>query len=96
MIIEKPSRKRDGELLKQIRQQPCIVCGRHPPSEASHIKTRGSGGHDTEINVVPKCHQHHQEWGQSWDKFLKKYPAFWLRLQNMGWKIVHGKLRNYG
>lgn len=88
----KPKRKSDKKLLAEVRSQPCWVCGRAAPSDASHIKTKGSGGPDEPWNVVPKCRQHHIEWGMGWSKFLDKYPNFKLRLKFLGWEWENGRL----
>ena len=36
-----------------IRSLPCDVCGKAPPSQAAHAKSRGSGGDKKEL--VPLC-----------------------------------------
>lgn len=58
----KPTRRKDDDLLRWIRTLPCVLCGGFNNSgknEASHIKTRGSGGEDL-YNVLPMnsdCHR---------------------------------------
>ena len=56
-------KRREPTFLAWIREQPCCICGDY--AEPSHITSRGAGGYDVG-NVVPMCHQHHQEfhdWG---------------------------------
>ena len=91
MQFPKNKREINPELLKKLKLDRCWVCNSRPV-DPSHIKSRGSGGPDTEWNVVPKCRMHHTEWGWSWSKFLKKYPAFALRLRLLGWSWDSGRL----
>ena len=71
-MLQKQKRVVDPILLETYYKSPCIICGRCP-SDPSHIKTKGSGGHDLPYNIVPKCRMHHIEWGQiGWKKFFKK------------------------
>ncbi len=46
-------------ILKKIRAKPCVACGKPGPSDPDHIKTRGSGGDDSEDNLWPLCRMHH-------------------------------------
>lgn len=81
----KSTRIVDEDLLARIREKACVVCGRGP-SDASHIRSRGSGGHDVPANVAPHCRWHHSEWHQYGPfRFMKKYPVMRLWLQNRGW-----------
>lgn len=98
-MLPKPERKVDFELLGKIRLQGCAICGRK--ADASHIRSRGSGGPDADWNVFPKCRTHHIEWGLSYTKFLRRYPAFAWTLESRGWmwgdrsptgKLWHPKL----
>ena len=89
--MKKPQRIENEAVLKQRRSESCWVCGRQG-ADASHIKTRGSGGPDEFWNVVAKCRTHHVEWGYGSIKFLKKYPNFALRLKLLGWEWESGKL----
>ena len=45
--------------LDLARQQPCIVCGQR--ADPHHLKTRASGGHDVDYNLMPLCREHHAE-----------------------------------
>ena len=68
----------DLELLKKVREMPCRVCGRQPspgnPNDPDHIRTRGSGGGDTENNLWALCRFHHIEKGRIGIKtFAEKY-----------------------
>lgn len=90
-MLPKQRRKVDQEVLALVRDMPCCVCGRWPV-DASHIKTRGSGGPDTTWNVVPHCRQHHDEWGRSWTRFIAKYPPMAFKLRRLGWTWDGGRL----
>lgn len=88
MILNKPKRKQDEDLLNQIRAKPCAVCGRRPVDPA-HIKSRGSGGPDTVDNVVPLCRQHHSEQHQkgfAW--MMRNYSLFYFEMRNLGWSVI--------
>ena len=79
----KQVRIRDRKLLAAIRRQPCVVCSRRP-AEASHIKSVGAGGGDTEDNVIPLCRKHHVEWhGAGRETMPKRYPRLAERLEGM-------------
>lgn len=93
MEYPKTSRKVNTEVIKSRQEEPCWICNRMP-SDASHIKTRGSGGPDELWNVVSKCRIHHIEWGYGWSKFLRKYPGFAFRLKMLGWSWESGRLRH--
>jgi len=71
----KQIRKRDPKLLARIRMRPCLICFKRPV-EASHIKSRGAGGDDSEGNVVALCLAHHREWHKlGCDSMAEKYQA---------------------
>lgn len=87
MLFPKKKRVLNPELLKEVREKPCCVCGSRPV-DASHIKTRKSGGGDLPFNVVPHCRAHHIEWGSlGAHTFCKKYPIMKHVLKNLGWSF---------
>lgn len=89
----KPRRHTDLKLLAEIRTLPCACCLAPPPSEVSHIKTRGSGAGDYDFNCVPSCRRCHREWhycGPS--RFFKRHPDFFGVLLYMGWCFDGKKL----
>lgn len=92
-MFPKQFRVEDEKVLEKVRGQGCCVCGRHPV-DASHIKTKGSGGPDTDWNVVAHCRAHHQEWGVSWSRFLRRNPQMAVVLTRLGWTWNDGKLWN--
>jgi len=51
-----PKNKRvvNKKLLKDKRGI-CEICGRKGPTEKHHKKTKGSGGNDTEDNLIEVC-----------------------------------------
>lgn len=80
--------ERDYIFLEMIRNQPCSVCGKKPPSDPSHIRSRGAGGKDEKWNVFPMCRRHHIEWHNiTHYKFFKRYPNFYYILMHYGWYI---------
>lgn len=84
--LQKNPPTKDPNFLTRIRQLPCLVCAAPPPNTVSHIKTRGSGGGDDWFNCVPKCIDHHIEWGRLGAyMFCQKYPHFKEYLQELGW-----------
>lgn len=97
----KPKRHTDPKLLEKVRKRPCIVCRWPPPSDPSHIRSRGAGGHDLEHNVVPMCRGCHQRWhNRGWIRFCQEHPEFADTLDYMGWdldyehkKLTHPKAR---
>lgn len=87
-MFQKPKRKVDRKLLVQVRKSDCSVCGKKGPNDASHIKSRGSGGPDEPWNIVSHCRLCHIKWGRlGWKKFIEKHPAFGMKLIGMGWVL---------
>ena len=58
---------------------PCSVCGKPPPSDAHHWKTKGAGGRDEMSNLVSLCRTHHQEFHQVGVKTF--YERFGMRME---------------
>lgn len=85
-MLPKQVRLEDEKVLEKVRGMGCCVCGKHPV-DASHIKSRGSGGPDAEWNVVAHCRAHHSEWHtRGWKDFIRKYPQMSIKLTVLGWK----------
>lgn len=99
-IMTKKVRCKDPEFLKAIRELACLACGRHPKSEAHHIKTKGAGGGDDFWNVIPLCTATcHVFGGKSWHnvgwrEFCDIHPHVWEHLQSLGWSDSFGNLHN--
>lgn len=79
-----PKSKRivDEDLLSIVRTLPCLACNQRP-SDAHHVTSRGSGGHDIATNVMPLCRGHHTQWhAQGPGHMVRTYPAIkhWLEL----------------
>lgn len=92
-MFPKQFRVEDEKVLEIVRGQGCCICGLHPV-DASHIKTKGSGGPDTLWNVVAHCRRHHVEWGTSWSRFIKRNPTMAIVLKRLGWSWDNGELWN--
>lgn len=64
----------------------CVICGASQ-SERCHIKGRGAGGSDSELNIVFMCRRHHQEQHMiGINRFAMKYPFYKKALEDKGWK----------
>ncbi len=86
-MIPKLKRIHNPKLLKETRTRPCLACG-HSPSDAAHVKSKGSGGDDVEHNVIPlcrSCHRHQHSVG--WSKFLERNNRVYMALTDLGWYI---------
>jgi len=79
-------RIKDLKLLESYRGIPCAVCGSLVTC-AHHIKSKGSGGHDVESNLMALCQQHHNEVHQYGLRlFVDKYPQVEHVLKSKGWE----------
>lgn len=86
--------QKNPNLLKQLRELPCLVCSQRP-SDVHHIKTRGSGGGDEAwnlANLCRLCHSRLHHIGQI--TFATKEWRYMSHLEQNGWRIEDGKLRN--
>lgn len=87
--LHKQKRIQDESQLDYVRQRRCCVCNANPPSDASHIKTRGSGGGDQSFNLISHCRRHHTEWHRYGPKkFCQKYPIMMFVLHKKGWTFT--------
>lgn len=86
----KPKRIVDEELLKFIRQLPCLSCLKEPCGEVHHVTSVGAGGDDVATNCCPVCHECHMRWHKSGPShMIETYPAIkhWLELANR-WDVL--------
>lgn len=89
MEIPKPSTKRDRRLMESLRGRLCVVCGKSNQTTGSHLRSKGSGGPDTEWNVVPMCFYCHREWEDGGLQcFLSKHHRFEDYLEELGWEVL--------
>lgn len=58
-MVGKVRRKQNEEAIKKIQALPCAVCGKKPPSDVHHWRSRGSGGHDDLTNLLSLCRREH-------------------------------------
>ena len=82
----KPKRIVDEELLDVIRSISCICC-LATPSQPHHVKSRGAGGDDVAINLLPLCALCHYEIHKRGLVYMsEEYPGIreWLVLA--GWE----------
>ena len=95
----KEPRIKDSELLKMLRQKPCVACGQKGLIETHHVRSKGAGGDDNEKNILSLCLRHHQLGSTSihklgHSKFFEKFPHVLNLLKTMGWEFIDGKLRH--
>lgn len=56
-----PKNKRiENKKLLKDKKKICQLCGRTGQTEKHHIKTKGSGGDDTEENLIEVCRKCHR------------------------------------
>lgn len=82
----KPKRVVDEVLLGVVRSLPCIACAAPGPSHPHHIKSRGSGGHDTVPNLISLCCSHHTLiHARGLFYMARTYPSIRFWLEGAGW-----------
>ena len=57
--IPKNKRIKNKKLLKDKKGE-CKICGAKGKTEKHHIKSKGSGGDDTEENLIEVCRKCHR------------------------------------
>ena len=60
----KPERgtKAAKEHLRRVKMFPCVICGKHGPSDAHHvICDRYGTNKESDFDVIPLCKAHHQD-----------------------------------
>jgi len=97
--MQKRKRIVNPELLAKVRALSCVVCTdeKKPqqfPTQPHHIKTRGAGGDDTELNLLPLCAVHHRLiHSQGLTTFSKKHRVIWDLLIQMEWEFDENRGR---
>lgn len=85
-MVYKPKRFKSPENLEKVRNLSCVVCGKPPPNDPAHIKSKGSGGGDYLWNLIPLCRKHHSEQHSfGLYRFSLKHPAVVFWLYHRGW-----------
>lgn len=80
-------RKKDPQSLKEVRNKPCVVCGKS--SDACHIKSKGSGGYDVPENLISLCREHHtMQHKLGWSQMCDRFPLVLFELEEKGWRFV--------
>jgi Putative HNHc nuclease len=73
--------------LELCKFKPCHICGT-TKADPHHVKSKKSGGHDIERNLVPLCRKHHSEVHTiGLVTFADKYERFKDWLVNNGWQF---------
>lgn len=96
--MQKKIRIKDEKLIARVREQWCSITACIYPSDACHIKSRGSGGDDVEWNLIPLCRYHHiEQHKRGWLNFSLSFPEIIVELAQRGWAInlETGKLRHF-
>lgn len=92
--VPKPARKKDDSLLAAVRGFRCAACGKEPPSDPAHVRSRGAGGPDEPWNLLPLCRNHHQEQHKrGWVTFSFRFPSVAFDLIDKGWHVTISGLR---
>jgi hypothetical protein len=63
--LKKPKPKRGTkagmEHMHRVKQLPCVICHKHPPSDAHHVFCdRFGSSKASDFDVIPLCKEHHQ------------------------------------
>jgi hypothetical protein len=88
----KPKRIKDRALLDAKKQLPCAACGTRRNVDPHHIRSKGSGGDDTDMNIIPLCRRDHSDWEQiGVVKMVAKYPTVGVWLERNGMWDVYVK-----
>jgi len=78
--------KRKPKEYNQFKKDICQVgIGCIGPLDADHVKTLGSGGKNTENNIMTLCRYHHGEKGQK--GLLHMSEKYW---KVKSWLLSHG------
>ena len=91
-MYQKQKRVENRDLLDTFHKKRCVVCNRLG-CDPCHIKSKGSGGNDTEWNVMPLCREHHTEQHKiGWIKMMHNYASVAFYLESHGWEILNDRL----
>lgn len=89
----KPRRVSDPKLLAEVRKLPCLGCLK-TPSHPHHVRSRGAGGDDVAINLMPLCEQHHRLVHQlGLATVARQFPVIHNWLELAGWVYDVGRAR---
>src|SRR6478736_2344534 len=76
--------------LTETREQRCACCSAAGPSDAHHIKSKKSGGHDKRENLLPLCRFCHTEiHKRGLDFMVNKYMHLSKIIKDKGWVTDH-------
>ena len=80
-------------LLKEYTTKKCSVLNCYADNVcAHHIKTKGSGGDDSESNLMALCQVHHiQVHTIGLNKFTQNYPEIISLLKQKGWSKLQNR-----
>jgi len=86
----------DKKLLRSYHDKKCLIC--NTQAESHHIKSKGSGGHDLDDNLLPLCRVHHAQCHAiGLNRFAMKYIQIADTLLAKGWQFddYNAKWINY-
>lgn len=50
-----------AEHMRRVKAMPCVICGKHGPSDAHHVICDRYGTRKaSDLDVIPLCKSHHQ------------------------------------
>lgn len=79
---------KNPKLLKELRKLPCVVCSRPGPNDVDHIRSKGSGGDDSEHNLWTLCRScHMNRHSQGLTRFVLSRPHARQILFSKGWYL---------
>lgn len=71
-----------------MKGKSCVVCG-SMPVDACHVRSKGAGGTDQEINLIPMCRKHHRmQHDMGWPRFWSAYESASEYLRAKGWELT--------
>ena len=65
-----------------IAHPVCEACGTQPSTLPHHIRTRASGGQDTDSNLLALCFTCHGKWhNEGWQKFAEVHGSLCVKIE---------------
>lgn len=67
--------------MKHARLRCPVMDCQEPPGKPHHIVSKGAGGTDDELNLLPLCFFHHREYhDKGWQTFCRNYSSLAPRI----------------
>lgn len=84
------------KLIEEVKRKNCQACYMEPPVDAHHVKSKKTGGHDIEQNLMPLCRRCHttvHTKGLTFMSSINEPVEKWL--ERNGWEKQDGKWRRW-